>query len=122
MFAALCCPGLIGCQSRPVTVPVSGTVTLDGQPLSEGEVYFKTVRTGAFEAIPVKAGRFAGAAQPGERRVEVYAYRVTTGDFSGMKGEVKESLISPKYNLESTLTADVSADKPNEFAFAVTSK
>ena len=51
------CLGLfasIGCGNPgPQFVPVSGTVTLDGEPLTEGFLYFKTVETGALERFDI---------------------------------------------------------------------
>ena len=67
--------------------------------------------------MDVKDGQFQGKAEPGERRVEIYAYRVKTGNFSGMKGEVKENLIPVQYNTNSQLTASVTAEGPNQFTF-----
>src|SRR5947207_1494492 len=91
-----------GCgKSGPKVVPVSGTVTLDGRPLAEGLISFKTIQTGAVEAFDIKDGEFQGNAQAGDRRVEICLYRTITGDFNGMKGEVKENLIPARYNLES---------------------
>ncbi|MBN9118913.1 MAG: hypothetical protein J0I06_07100 [Planctomycetes bacterium] len=114
---------LIGCgKSGPKLVPVSGTVTYDGQPLPEGTVYFKTAQTGAMDTLPVKDGKFEGSAEVGERRVEVTAYRTKVQDLNGMKGEIKESLVPARFNANSTLTATVKADGPNTFKFDVTSK
>jgi hypothetical protein len=114
---------LIGCgKSGPKPAPVSGTVLYDGRPLPEGTVYFKTPQTGSMDALPVKDGKFEGTAEVGDRRVEVTAYKVQIRGTEGMKGEVKESLIPPRYNVESNLTAAVKADGPNTFEFKVTSK
>src|SRR5262245_5381908 len=41
--------------ARPV--PVEGTVTLEGQPVADGEVYFKTPGL-VPEVLPVRDGRF----------------------------------------------------------------
>jgi hypothetical protein len=96
-------------------------VTLDNHSLAEGTVYFKTVATGAIDTLPVKEGKFEGRAMEGKRRVEVVAYRIipVAGE---MGGEVQESLISRQYNVDSTLTADVTATGPNFFEFKVKSK
>jgi len=121
--AALLILAVLGCAggTRP-TSPVSGTVTLDDRPLPEGTVYFKTVGTGAVDALPVKEGRFEGRAEEGERRVEVTAYRSRTVGTDKMKGDVQESLVASRYNLESKLTATVSRGGKNTFQFAVKSR
>ena len=111
-----------GCaKPGPKVYPVSGSVTLDGQPLSEGTVYFKTIATGEIDALPVKAGQFAGKAAEGNRRVEVVAYR-SIPVAGQMGGEVQESLIARRFNIDSTLTAEVTAAGPNTFEFAVAAK
>ena len=74
------------------------------------------------EHFDVKNGEFAGKAQQGERRVEVYAFKTRTGNFSGMKGEVQENLIPARYNLESKLNATVTPAGPNEYAFELKGK
>lgn len=111
-----------GCaKPGPKLYPVSGSVTLDGQPLTEGTVYFKTIATGEVDTLPVKDGKFVGQAVEGPRRVEVVAHRLipVAGE---MGGEVQESLIARRFNFESTLTAEVTAAGPNTFEFAVQSK
>jgi len=115
---------LAGCGgSGPRLVPVSGTVTLDGQPLAEGQIYFKTVETGVVERFDIKDGEFTGNAQEGERRVEIGALGPKKfRDLNGMGGEVQDSLIPPRYNVESKLTATVTRDGPNKFEFKLMSK
>ena len=111
-----------GCaKPAPKVYPVSGSVTLDGRPLSEGTVYFKTIATGEIDALPVKDGQFAGKAAAGNRRVEVVAYR-SIPVAGQMGGEVQESLIARRFNSESTLTAEVTEKGPNEYEFKVESK
>lgn len=111
-----------GCaKPGPKLFPVSGNVTLDGQPLAEGTVYFKTIATGDVNSLPVKDGKFAGQAVEGTRRVEVVAFRMIPV-LGEMGGEVQESLIARRFNQDSQLTAEVTAAGPNTFEFAVTSK
>jgi hypothetical protein len=108
----------IGCAAKPAPVyPVQGTVSVNGKPLADGQVCFRTVETGVLEQFDVKSGTFTGKAQPGERRVEIFAFKVRTGNFSGMKGEVQENLIPARYNTDSKLHATVTPAGPNEFAF-----
>ena len=48
---------LSGCgNSEPKLVEVKGTVTLDGVPLADGFMYFKTIETGSLERIEIKCG------------------------------------------------------------------
>ena len=123
----LLCLLLSGCQSgkpgEPKKYPVSGTVTLDGQPVNEnGLIYFKTVATGTIDGFEIKAGKFSGRTEPGERRVEIEVFQVTVKDFNGMKGESRDSLIPASYNTDSKLTATINPAGPNEFKFELKSK
>jgi hypothetical protein len=111
------CVAFAGCGSselkgRP-TIDVSGSVTLDGSPLAEGEVILVNVPEGVREVFAVKGGNFAGKASPGSRRVEVCAYKeqAPNKDATDMYGaDAKPSManyLPAKYNTESTLTADI---------------
>ncbi|WP_145093024.1 hypothetical protein [Anatilimnocola aggregata] len=115
--------GLQGCaKPGPSQYSVSGKVTLDGQPLSEGTVYLKVIETGALVTLPVKNGTFQGKSTEGNWRVEVVAYRITPIPGDRMGSETAELLIAPRFNSQSTLTAVVTPAGPNEFVFEVTSK
>lgn len=120
-FFSLSILATAGCESgsQPKMYPVAGTVSVDGQPLAEGIVNFKTTETGALETLNVRDGKFEGKAKEGERRVEIYSFRTKTQDIGGMKAEVKENLIPAQYNLESKLTAKVTPAGPNQFKFEV---
>jgi hypothetical protein len=113
----------VGCgKPEPQVVPVSGLVTLDGQPLAEGFLYFKTIQTGALERFDIKSGEFKGTAQIGTRRVEVCAHRPKIVIIDGKKVEVPDNIIHPSFNTESKLIAEVTADGPNRFTFNVKKK
>jgi hypothetical protein len=103
-------------------VPVSGTVTLDGQTLAEGFLYFKTVETGALERFEIHDGEFEGTAQLGLCRVEVISNRSRTVIIDGARVEVPDNIIHPSFNTASKLTAEVTRDGPNRFTFGVTKK
>lgn len=115
LFAGGCGP------TKPKLYPLSGTVLLDGQPLAEGIVHFRIVDAGLLASCPVKDGKFTGEATEGKHRVEVVAYRLIPVP-GQMGGEVQESLIAPRFNSLSTLTADVTPAGPNVFEFKVESK
>ncbi|WDI39740.1 hypothetical protein [Bremerella sp. P1] len=114
----------LGCTAQsnePQRLPVSGSVSLDGKPLDKGVIYFKTVSKGSVDALDIVAGKFSGEVEPGERRVEISAFRTASGGTPGMDaGEV--NYIPAKYNNKSTLKANVTQGQANEFDFAVTSK
>jgi hypothetical protein len=116
-----------GCNSAPVEKPrvaVSGNVTLDGQPLPDGEIGFVSTAEGVNDTLPIQQGKFSGQVSVGERKVEIRAYRevkaVGAGGYVPPGAETsKENFIPAKYNTDSKLTANVEPGKegtPLEFA------
>ena len=108
-----------------------GTVTLDGQPLSEGTITFLpqsgtagptaggTITMGRF-SVPAEKGTFSGAF-----RVEITAQRKTgrriNSDTAAGMVDQREQFLPARYNRESQLTAEVKPG-PNQFEFKLTSK
>jgi hypothetical protein len=124
---AFALPVYVGCgdskpkQAEPTSV--SGSVTLDKQPLEDGEIHFKDV-AGGFppDVIKIKGGKYDGQSHVGKQRVEVYAYRPSKQK-SPMPGvEVgPEQYVPKRYNAESTLETDLKAGT-NTANFDVTSQ
>lgn len=113
----------VGCGPKgPKTYAIAGTVTLDGKPLPEGLISFRTIANGAIETMNIKDGAFQGTARDGDRRVEIYVLRKKTQEFAGVATPLQENTIPARYNTESTLTAKVTAEGRNEFTFALESK
>jgi len=114
---------LSGCgNSEPKLVSVNGTVTLDGVPLADGFMYFKTIETGSLERLEIKGGAFIGKALPGLRRVEIISNVPKKVVIDGKTIEVPDNIIHPSFNIDSKLTAQVVAEGANTFAFAVKKK
>jgi len=128
VFLLAACVALEGCGGggRPEAKkhPVNGEVTLDGKPMADGIVYFKTVATGAIDFADVKDGKFQGRAEAGQRRVEIFAFRegkpIQMGDQK--TGATRENYLPAKYNTESTLTENVQQGPSNRFEFKLESK
>jgi hypothetical protein len=138
-FASSGCGGGDGLPRRAV----SGTVTLDGQPLDKGLITFTPAGGGGDStsaAAAVADGSFAVAKDvglvPGKYRVAVSVMKEVRTKASKKKqvdnatGEeidafdttaTKESLPA-RYNAQSELTADVTDAGPNEFSFPLSSK
>jgi hypothetical protein len=120
------CAVVAGCGPTDLTtkptVDVNGTVTLDGSPMPEGEVFLVSVADNVREVFPVKDGKFSGKASEGSRKVEVRSYKqaAASKEASDMYGSAaegsKENFIPAKFNTETTLSADVKAGAPLEFA------
>lgn len=118
LFAALGCREPEG----PPVFEISGTVNMDGKPLNEGKIVFRTVATGAFEELPIKEGLFQGKVTTGVRRVEINKYLMKMVGEGPAAGEVQENIVSEKFNLNSELTANVAPDGEKIFNFEVKQK
>ncbi len=135
------CLALCGCgggKPEPKKYPVSGIVNLDGKPLADGRIIFKTPDVGAFDTINIKDGQFQGQAQAGKRRVEISAYRESKTPtmyaktapaigpdgkpVPGMEATQRENYLPARYNTLSQLSEEVKSDGPNQFKFDLRSK
>jgi hypothetical protein len=122
------CLLLVGCNDGPPApklTQVSGTVMLDGAPMAEGEITFSEPAKGAIDTIKVIDGRFEGKTQPGEKRVEIRAYRLgkpNTAMYGPDAKAEKENYIPAQYNSESTLTATIPEDGASGLTFEAKSK
>ncbi|MEW4563835.1 carboxypeptidase-like regulatory domain-containing protein [Bremerella sp. JC770] len=126
-----CAIGSAGCfDSRPDDLPdlgeVTGTVTLDGAPLSDATVSFqseelgrmasgKTDAAGHYELILLNdtKGAVVGANK-------VFITTARSGE-DGVPGSAKKEFLPKRYHADTELTADVKADE-NEFNFDLQSK
>jgi len=116
-------PGCGDGKPHPKTTDVTGSVTLDGKPLAEGEVSF--VVTGEAPAlIPVKDGNFKGKAFAGKNRVELRATKALPKPANALPTDEapRMNLIPDKYNVQSKLEANVTSGGENSFKFEATSK
>lgn len=128
-----------GCSRSDSGAPraaVTGVVTLDGRPLTNGMVRFVPTdgTKGPKTAVAVSVGMFSVDARHGpvvgRHRIEIES--TDHGDFppddetalqrlkaAGAKG-VKLLRIPPRFNVDSQIVESVSADGPNEFRFLLT--
>ena len=114
----------LGCeQPGPRTYPVSGTVTFDGESVSEGDILFVPTDTSlAPDAGKITDGKFTARAKAGTCRVEVTALNINADTPVVMGSPLAENHIPERYNLESELTAEVSPDGDNSYTFELESK
>jgi hypothetical protein len=103
----------LGCSADVKQGTVSGTVTLDGQPLKSGTIRFDSAdgRSIAVDASIVD-GKFGKKMPPGDKRVSITSPKVIgkkkmydTPDSPVY--DVTEELLPKRYNAESTLTMTV---------------
>jgi hypothetical protein len=106
-----------GCATGPVTVPVSGRVTLDGDPLPDADItLFAADNSVSADAGVVRDGAFRFEAKPGPKRVEIVR---TVGRADG---SVRNGLPDRYGGPQSVLKMDVTPSGPNEFTFELKSK
>jgi hypothetical protein len=109
---------------------VSGSVTLDGKPIT-GDILFIPMGNGASAGGGIADGTYsigrAAGPSPGSYRVEVVSIQPTgrtIPDRDGPPGstaEEKANVVPARYNAKSELTAEVKKGVPNTFIFPLTS-
>jgi len=114
------CLLVVGCGDKQAKMAqVSGTVDLDGKPLSSGEISFVGEAGTAPDVLQVENGAFSGKVKVGKKKVEVRAYKTEKAPPSATGGamESKVNYIGKAYNENSKLTAEVSDSgvNPNKF-------
>lgn len=123
MIAA--CFGLFaaGCSSNADVGQVSGTVTLDGQPLATGLIRFVPVDGQSPTAdTAISDGAYSATVPPGDKRVEITSAKVVgkrkaydTPDSPMI--DITGELLPARYNTRTELTLTVVAgDQQKEFA------
>ncbi len=119
LLAVFLGPSVAGCNGGGLAV--SGHVTFDGQPLDDGDIVFSPTTPGAAAVqtkvvggeyhFPTSAGLTSGVYQ-----VAISALRSTEKRIPAEEGSTEmiksfEEYIPPKYNIESTLTVELGADR-----------
>ena len=126
VLVVLCLAVIVGCtksgRPEPERVRVTGMVTLDGAPLPEGRIEFKSVSTGVIDGLVIKDGMFDGRAAIGERRVEFSVVQQVPYKGPAMPGvepphSVAEETLPKHLNTTSDYAATVTLAGPNEFHF-----
>ena len=120
LMASGCGPG------GPATYPVTGTATLDGQPIPEGDIIFAdAAKLSPPSAGKIKDGKFTANVTAGKKNVEIRASKMMPlpGGQTGAMGEkeMPQDYIPAKYNSQTELTMEVSSG-PNTQDFKLESK
>src|SRR6185295_9016630 len=77
LVVAVCCAAVAGCSKKSTLGTVTGTVTLDGEPLKSGAIHFVPAdgRTAAADAT-ITDGKYTVELPPGEKRVTISSPKV----------------------------------------------
>lgn len=87
---------------------VSGAVSYDGKDVEDGDIIFiPEDKTVAPEGGKIKGGKYTAKAPAGKSRVEIRGSRVIPGKKGPMGEEFVDNYIPEKYNVKSTLSAEV---------------
>jgi hypothetical protein len=135
LAAGLLAAGCSGGDDLP-REPVSGTVTLDNQPLADGVIQFTPAEKAATgpSAVPgggeIKGGKFSiprdRGLVPGKYNVAINSAekseRTKPQQVGGGKVDLPKELIPAEYNSATKLTAEVKRGGSNDFTFTLESK
>jgi hypothetical protein len=116
----------LGCSADVKHGMLSGTVTLDGQPLKSGTIRFDSTNGKAHAAdASITDGKYSAKIEPGDKRVSITSPKVIgkrkmydTPDSPIV--DVTEELLPKRYNAQSELTLKVEAG-PQSKDFALQS-
>lgn len=123
LFAGFLC--LPGCgSSGPPTYTVSGSVSLDGEPVKDGFLAFYPTDTGKdADTTKIAGGKYELKMEPGPKKVEITASReIVPKKIGPMGGPEMEQYIPAKFNTKSDLKAEVEKKAKNEINFELKSK
>ena len=122
LLVVSCLP--LGCKpAGPVTAPVFGTMTWNGQPLPAGYILFASEDgRGVPDQGRIVQGRYRLQVKPGKKKVEICAVR-EEGKMDPVMHQVpRQQYLPSRYNTTTQLRADVQMGKENRFDFTLTDK
>jgi hypothetical protein len=101
---------------------VSGTVTMDKQPLKEGDIVFEeSDKSKTPAAGKIVEGRYTVKVLPGSKIVRITASRPTKKPDPVMGSAAREPMIAKEFNEHSTLRAEIRPGKQDAVDFDVKS-
>lgn len=109
-----------GC-SRSEFVEVTGTVNWQGEPVELGEIIFAPLNKSVAPAAGrIRGGAYQLLAKPGKARVQIQAVRKTGKRDPNEGFEITELYLPRRFNEDTELEAEVTADGDNRFTFDLT--
>ena len=129
MLAMLIALLVTGCGDSGPGAQATGTVTLDGQPLTSGVINFlPTDGQGASAGAEIKDGSFTLELPPGEKMVAIVSEKVvgqklrSPNDPKSEKFNVTKQIIPDRFNSRTELKATIQEGDNQNVAFTITSK
>lgn len=118
----MACSAALGCSGdrEEPSYDVSGTVTIDGAPLADGFINFEPLTPDGQPpgSAQIIKGRYATKSRAGKKKVTITSNK-PTGEKDSGGFDITENWLPAKYNTNSELSAEVTADGPNKFDFAL---
>lgn len=133
-WSSVCCGFLfvlfLGCGSGEVYYPISGSVTVDEQPLKKGVITLFPIGAGTTAGGEILEGRFSlpvdKGPSVGKYRVEIVAFKSSgKKEFDvdlNKQVDVEMQYLPAKYNASSVLDCEVTNGSKNVFDFKLSSK
>ncbi len=118
--------GLVaGCGPSDGLITISGSVTLDGEPVEDGSISLMPINGGSMGGGLIENGYYSAKSSPGEMAVQIHAHKMvqkknpTREEIERGLTEDSISIIPNVYNRQSKLRITVAPDQRN-FEFNLT--
>ena len=114
-----------GCDRSPPMAPVSGTVTLDGEPLDDAIVELDAGDGTPATSLDIRNGAFSGDVLLGKKTLRFFAMRPTKPDPTLSPSDVQapvENILPDRYSLNSTEQIDVPSAGLSDLSYQLTSE
>ena len=117
----------LGCGNSSGRYPVSGDVTLKGQPLASGAIIFEgadgsrggaTIEDGKY-SVPTEQGLLPGTYTVRLSAVQSQQMDGPPGPEATALERTNRDLVPPEFNAKSTLKLEVGPDSPSKFDIAI---
>ncbi|WDI41049.1 hypothetical protein [Bremerella sp. P1] len=113
---------ILGCSGEQTTaVPISGTVTVEGDPVEKGSITFISVSGNVPSAgAVILDGRYTAKVEPGDKKIMVLGSKVIgqepefEDDPNSSMRDVMKTTTHPNYNAKHLTPLATTIDKPTD--------
>lgn len=116
---------LAGCGPSDGMITITGSVTMDGEPVQDGSISLMPINGGSMGGGLIENGYYSAKSSPGEMAVQIHAHKMvkkknpTREEIERGLSEDSVSIIPNEYNRQSKLRITVAPDQRN-FEFNLT--